>query len=250
MSNKVTRNYKGSDSAMLTAIDTIMEAALDYQDELVAKRANWAAPFFTNLKTGIDEVVQTYLGADSVKDLRNATITVTQVQAAALNNLEELKVQIERDFREDKITRDELLAELGYKEFFKAAQKKDQGALVEMLYRFKQGLTADVQAQLTAKGVDAGTLTAITGVADVLKNANVSQEAFKSSIKTGTEAAVTAFNEVYNDVMDVAVIAATIFKKDKAKKERFSYSKTLKAQQAGKTTGKEIPAGQPALTPA
>ncbi len=68
-------------------------------------------------------------------------------------------MQVERDFRKEKAIRDELLNELGYKEFYKAARKKDQGALVQLLFRFKQALTPGVQAQLTAKGVDAGALT-------------------------------------------------------------------------------------------
>ncbi len=76
MSNEVKRNYAGSDAEMLTAIAAIMQAAIENQAALVAKRALWADPFFTNLETAIDTVVQTYLGADSVKDLRKATKTI------------------------------------------------------------------------------------------------------------------------------------------------------------------------------
>ena len=239
MSNEVKRNFKGSDAEMLTAISTITQAAIENQAALAAKRASWADPFFTNLKTEIDDVTKTYLGADSVKDLRKATQTIEAIQATALGNLEEIKVQVERDFRQDKTTRDELLNELGYAAFFKAAAKKDQNALVQLLFRFKQGLTPDVQAQLTEKGIDAGTLTTLIGFADVLNNANVTQETFKSNRKISTQAAVNALNDVYGKAMDVAIIAAKLFKGDAAKQARFSYSRAMKAQQGGpKATGK------------
>ena len=250
MSQEIKRNYKGSDAEMLTAIAAIMQAAIDNQAELVAKRASWADPFFTNLKTAIDTAAQTYLGADSVKDLRKATTTIAEIQEAAISGLTETKVQIERDFRQQKPVRDELLNELGYKEFFRAAYDKDQGALVQLLFRFKQALTPGVQGQLTAKGVDAGTLTSITGFADVLNNANISQEAFKGSRKSSTQAAVTAFNEIYNKVIDVAVIAAMFFKGDKAKQARFSYAQVLKTQQGGAKSAAKKPVETPSTAAA
>ena len=203
---------------------------------------SWADPFFINLKKEIDDVTKTYLGADSVKDLRKATQTIEAMQATALSDLEEIKVQVERDFRQDKLTRDELLNELGYTAFFKAAAKKDQNALVQLLFRFQQGLTPDVQTQLTAKGIDAGTLTSLTGFADELNNTNVNQETFKSNRKVSTQAAVTALNNVYGKVMDVAVIAAKLFKGAAAARARFSYAQALKAQQGSAKSGVKTPA--------
>ena len=102
MSNEIKRAYKGSDAEMLTAIDIIVQAAIDNQKTLVAKRASWADPFLSNLQTEINTVTQTYIGVDSTKDLRTATQLVTQIQSGAINALEEVKVQIERDFRDDK----------------------------------------------------------------------------------------------------------------------------------------------------
>jgi hypothetical protein len=240
MSTTITRNFKGSATEMLTGIAAIVQAALDNEAVLTAKRASWAPPFFSNLQTEIDTVTKTWLGADNVKDLRRATQIVESIQANALKALQEIKVQAERDFRQDKTTRDEILNELGYSTYFKDAAKKDQGALVQLLFRFKQALTPALQTKLTAKGADAGTLTEITGYADTLNSANISQEAFKSSRKTATQAAKTAFNDIYAKVMDVAVIAANIFKGDAALQSRFSYIKIIKAQES--ESSKEKPA--------
>lgn len=40
MSNKIKRNFKGSDAEMLTAISAIIQAAIDNRTGLVAKRAS------------------------------------------------------------------------------------------------------------------------------------------------------------------------------------------------------------------
>lgn len=229
--SELKRYYKGNDADMLTAISSIVQAGKDYQEKLAARRPSWAEPFFTNLQKEIDLVVKTYMCTNSAKKLWLSTQLVQQIHVAAINNLEEIKVQIERNFRKDKITRDELLDELGYQNFFKAARKKDQGALVQLLYRFKKALTADVHEQLTAKGINPDALTTVLAFADMLYNANVAKEAFKGSRKASTDAAIIAFNEIYGRVMDVAVIVVKFLKYDEAKQERFNYSKVLEAQQ-------------------
>ena len=230
MSTTIKRNFKGTAAEMLTAISAIVEAATDNEAALTAKRASWGTPFFSNLQQQVDSVTKTYLGADNVKDLRKATQAITQIQNKAIDALTAVKVQMERDFREDATTRDELLNELGFATYFKAAHRKSQAALVQLLLRFGQNLTNDVQSQLTDKGIDGATLTELTGYADVLNSANISQEAFKSSRSTNTQAATIAMNTIFNQVMDVAVIAAQLFKDDAALQSRFSYSKTLQAQ--------------------
>lgn len=243
MTSELKRYYKGSDADMLTVISLIVQAAKDYEEELAARRPSWARPFFSNLQKEIDLVVKTYMCTDSAKNLRLSTQLLQQIHVAAINNLEEIKVQIERNFRKDKVTRNELLDELGYQKLFKTARKKDQSALVQLLYRFKQALTPDVQEQLTAKGINPDALTTVIGFADMLHNANVSKEAFKDSYKSSTDAAIIAFNEIHGKVMDMAVIAVKFLKHDEVKQERFNYSKVLEAQQnSARLTRKAIAA--------
>ena len=61
---------------------------------LQAKRSTWADPFFEDLKTNIQTTTKTYLGKDAAKDMRQATQIVLSIQANALTDLAELKVQI------------------------------------------------------------------------------------------------------------------------------------------------------------
>ena len=127
-----TRNYQGKDVDMLTTSAVIIENAITNQEFLVSKRRNWENPFFDELKIRIDNAFSNFLGIDSATEQRKATQTVTQIQVVALDDLAELKIQIQEDFKSDKQRRDEILKELGYTDFHKQAQAKDQEALILM----------------------------------------------------------------------------------------------------------------------
>jgi hypothetical protein len=180
------RNYTGKDVDMLTTCATIVENAIANQDFLTTKRKNWIDPFFNNLKARIDNAFSQFLGIDNASQQRKATQTLTEIQAVALDNLAEAKIQIEEDFKSDKIRRDEILKTLGYTDCHKKAQAKDQEALVELLYRFKANLTTDLHNEITDRGTDQTTLDRICSYADEMVNANITQETLKGSRKTIT----------------------------------------------------------------
>jgi hypothetical protein len=93
MSSTVTRKYKTKDVEMLTATAAIIENAIANKTLLQAKRSTWADPFFENLKTQIQTTTDIYLGKDAAQQMRQATQVVLSVQAQALNDLAEFKVQ-------------------------------------------------------------------------------------------------------------------------------------------------------------
>ena len=229
----VTRKYRHTDVVMLTSVSTIIENAIKNKVALIAKRATWADPFFPNLKTRIDTVIQANLGVDSAKDLRQATQTLVAVQKTAIDKLGLFKVQIEQDFKKTPIRRDEILNVLGFTSYYQDAYKnKSQDALIDLLYQFKQNMTAALKTEITTKGTDAASIVEIVGFADTLKNSNVSQETFKSNRPALSEQAINTFNDLYDDVIAVGKISSRFFLHDKPLKETFSYTKIANAQQA------------------
>ena len=96
MPTSVTRKYKTKDVEMLTATATIIENAIANKTLLQSKRTTWADPFFENLKTQIQTTTDTFLGKDAAQQMRQPTQVVLLVQAQALTNLAEFKVQIEQ----------------------------------------------------------------------------------------------------------------------------------------------------------
>jgi hypothetical protein len=234
-----TRNYQGKDVDMLTACATIIENAIANQDFLASKRSTWQPPYFDNIKTRIDNAFRQFLGIDSAAEQRRATQTVTQIQTQALANLAELKIQIKEDFKADKKRRDEILKELGYTDFYKQAQSKDQEGLIQMLYRYCANLTAELNSEIISKGTDPQTLSRLSSYADQLSSANITQETLKGSRKLVTEEAVREFNAIYDEVISIAKIAHNFFKGDPNRQAEFSYSKVRSKLNAAPRKTKE-----------
>lgn len=226
MSNRV---YKFKDVDMLTASSTIVESAIAQKALLQSKRSNWADPFFEDLKTRIDTALNVHLGIDSAKEMRMATIAVKGIQAMAIKDLAEAKVQLSEDFKTDKLLRNELLTQLGFSTYHKAAQNKDQEALVSLLYRFSTNLTPTLKAQIIGKGMAESTLDKISAYAVTLKNANVGQEGFKVSRKVISAAAFNEFNSIYNEIISICKIASKFYKDQPAVQGMFNFTKVSSA---------------------
>ncbi|MDR1865111.1 MAG: hypothetical protein LBR08_06005 [Bacteroidales bacterium] len=215
---------------MLAACSTIIDNALANQDFLASKRVIWAPPFFETLKKRIDGDFRKYLGVGTKagKTGKTAQPRITKVivtiQAQAMINLAEAKVQIEEDFKFDRERRDFILKELGFITYYKRARAKDQKALAQLLYRFKSGLTLDMQNEIIRKGTSADTIARIVAYADLLAATDVPRDAFGSSKKAITDEAIMEFNEVYNEVISIAKIAHTFFKGNTAIQDGFSYN--------------------------
>ena len=222
------RNYKTKDVDMLVTASTIIESAIKNKAFLVTKRTTWADPFFPNLKTRIDTAVQTFLGVDSAKNLRQATAVVIGLQKNAILDLAEFKIQVVEDFKSDKPRRDEILNQLGFTSYHKQAQKGDQEALINLLFQFKTNMVAALKTEITAKGTAATLIDRITGYATTLKNADVTQETFKGTRKELTEASLKEFNEIYDAVISICKISTKFFKDKPALKDQFSFNKVAK----------------------
>ena len=223
------RIYNNKDVDMIITIDTIMDSAIANKTFLQSKRSNWADPFFQKIKEQIDTVVQQYLGQDSAKALRQATQVVKDIQAKALTELGEVKVQIDQDFKLIPTRRTEILKQLGFTDYYASARKKDQEGLIDLLYQFKNNLTPELKTEIADRGTAPASLETIVEFADLLKNANVTQEGNKGIKKEITEEGVQALNDIYNKVISIAVISAKFFQKEPTKKALFSYTKVSEA---------------------
>ena len=225
MATKIKRKYNNKDIEMLTATSTIIENAIANKTFLQSKRSTWANAFFEDLKTQIENIIETYLGKDAAKQMRDATQIVLGIQKQALIDLAEFKVQVEEDFKESSTQKTEILKNLGFADYHKIAQKGDQEGLVNLLFQFKTNMTAILKAEIVSKGTAEITINIIVSYAEVLKNANIDQETFKGTRKEITDEAIIAFNDIYDRVTSIAKISSNFYKTDKTKQQQFSYSK-------------------------
>jgi hypothetical protein len=234
MATTTLRLYKAKDVDMLIALSTIVESAIANKAFLQTKRSTWADPFFDDLQTEINQAIQDHLGVDNAKDLRQATQVVIGIQANAIRDLAEVKVQLFEDFKDNPTLQTEILTQLGFTTYHKPAQKGDQEALINLLFQFKTNLTPALKAQIEAKGIPAAILNAITAYADTLKDANVTQEGTKGTRKEITSDAINQFNTLYSKVISVSKISTKFYKGNAPLQVQFSFTNVVKKINAHK----------------
>jgi len=222
------RNYKTKDVDMLITASTIIENAISNKTFLQSKRPTWTDTFLNGLKSRINTAIQTHLGVDSARDLRQATQLIYSVQDQALAALAEAKVQITEDFKSDKTRRSELLNQLGFTAYHRDARNGDQEALINLLYQFKTNLTPALTTEISAKGTPATLLQRIANYADTLKNADISQEITKSTRKTITANALKEFNEIYEQIISISKICQKFYKDQPHLLDQFNFAKLSK----------------------
>lgn len=223
------RPYRYKDVDMLFGSEIIIGHCITNLPALVAKRSNWAAPFFPDFLTRVQNAFPNVLGIDNLQQLRLATQTLYTVMDPAQDDLAFFKINVEVDYDNNRVRRDEILTSLGFSAHWKDVQKEDQEAFVELLTKFKANMTPALKTELVANGMDGNDIDELITYADTLRNANVTQETAKGTSKEITQEGRTELNAIYKKVIGICKIAQKIFQNDSAKKDLFVFSKIIRA---------------------
>ncbi|MCG8410958.1 MAG: hypothetical protein MI739_06720 [Bacteroidales bacterium] len=221
------RTYNCKDVDMLLASKTIIESLRSNLSELSLVRSNWTEEYVKSTATKIDNTIETYLGLDTKKELRNASANLSAIQTPAIRDLSFLKKQLEVDFAAEKPKLKEMIKNLGFEKNFRKVQNSDQEGLIELLYAFKKGMTEELKTEIVAKGTNPQLIDSIIGYADQMSQANVSQETKKETSKAVTQEARISFNQIYTEIIGVCKIASSFYQYDALKKELFTFGKVL-----------------------
>ncbi|MBN1187356.1 MAG: hypothetical protein JXB49_34085 [Bacteroidales bacterium] len=234
------RNYSCKDVDMFMASKTIAESFKTNISELSTTRTDWTEQYATGLITRIDNAIETHLGIDAKKDLRNATSTLASIQVPAKRDVSYFKTQIDEDFKKETSKRDEILKTLGFAKHLRGVQKGNQESLIQLLYQFKTNMSETLRQEIIAKGLSATLIDNIIGYADTFKQANVTQETFKGSTKEITQEVTDVFNAIYDEIIGICKKASNYYQYEPLKKEQFTFAKALSnLGAAAKVAGKE-----------
>ncbi len=230
------RNYTVADAIMLTTCATIAKNATVNKAFLISKRPGFKDPFFANLEKRIDDAIKKILGIDNAKEQREATTKLLELSTVIEPLLGEFKIQVEVDFEDNKREK-EILKQLGFAHYAKVI-KGNQMALLELLAKFKENMSPQLQAEITDAGTDETYITQLSGYAATVAKLNVNQESLKKIKKTIVASGIEEMNAIYKQTIGVAQIAAKFFAADAAKAELFSFSK-ISAAISNKSTAAE-----------
>lgn len=220
-----TRKYTLPDVVMLTTASTIGASFQSNIATLAPIRSNYTVAYATDLNTRIATTMETWLGTDALKVLRDASSNLASLHVPAMRDLSFFKTQVDEDFKDKPALLAEMLNNLGFTKHLAKVQKGYQEAMTELLFTFKKNMTDELKQQLVAKGMGAGLIDNIMGYANTFAEANVAQEKSKNSAKEITEEGVVAFNAIFEEVMSICKIASKYFKDEPLKKEQFTFSR-------------------------
>lgn len=220
------RKFKGTAIQMLMATGFIVDNAIAIAPKLTSARPKWTLSYFTDIKGQITGILEDNFGIRGTTSLREVTAALTTKEIAAKAMLQQAKTQIEVDFGKDETKSSHYLVTLGLTKV-KVIKNASQDATIEMLTIFRNNLTPEIEADLTAAGMSAATLNGIKALAKEFYEANALQEQKKVGSKETTATLNLQLNNLYDEVIGIAKIASTLLT-DKADIEKFSYSRALK----------------------
>jgi hypothetical protein len=221
------RKYSCSDVDMLMASRKIGESFTANLAQLAVARTDWNPEYAKDLLKRIDAGLEK-LGVDSKKELRSATSALDAIQSPAMKDLAFFKTSVDDDFKKDTSKKAEIFRTLGFTEHLRGVQKGNQDSLIELMYTFTRNMTPALKDDLTAKGMKVTLIDKISGYADALKNANVTQETFKSYTKEITLDVRVTFDAIYVEIIGICKKASKLFSDQPVKKDQFTFSKVVK----------------------
>ena len=213
------RNYSYKDVNMLTASKIVAGNFKLNIGELSTVRSDWTEQYATDLVSRIDQSIETYLGIDAKKDLRDATSGLSVVQISAKRDLSFFKTQIDDDFKSTPLVRDEILNTLGFSKHLRDVQKNNQESLIQLLYAFKKNMTDTLRNQIADKGLSGTLIDKIMDYAETFKDANANQEGLKQTTKEISKEVVGVFNGIYDEIIGICKKASNYYQFDAVKKE-------------------------------
>ncbi len=222
-----SRKYSFKDVDVLMTAQTIATSFDTLLPELSLVRTDWTSTYSTALKTKIDNVLNTQLGVDSKKSLREASALLESIMLPAQRDVAFFKTQIDGDFKKEPAKRDEILKTLGFTKSLKEVQIGKHHAMVQLLYSFKTNMTETLRKDITAKGMNDSLIATIISYADSFKSANITQENFKETTKGITKEMADSFNDIYDEIIDICKKVSAYYKNEPLKKEQFNFSKII-----------------------
>ncbi|TCN64517.1 hypothetical protein [Acetobacteroides hydrogenigenes] len=220
------RKYRGTAIQMLLALRIILENAISVADKLKQIRPKWDDAYFQGMIATINAILKNDFGYDAATAIKEKTEVVLAKEASAKTLLQQIKMQVELDFRKDKAKCQRYLVSLGLT-LVKHISVAGQDQIIEMLTTFRKNLTPEMEKEFVDSGMNPQSIADLKLLADDFYNLNSEQEVLKSNQKVVSAALNDKLNDLYDEGIIIAKLAASMLT-DKLDAEKFSFIRALK----------------------
>ena len=222
MKTRLRRAFSGKAIDFLIVAETMHDAFVDNQSDLVAKNTKYTPLYLDDFKTEIRNGFN-IIGGDKARAQRLATRFLNEISGKANTELAIIKKNLLDIYYESPADLTENLRTLGFTEHLEKARGGEHSSLIELLKAFDTNLTPSLEAELLAGGVAPTSISIIRGFATSLLNANISQITLMGEKKDLTEADTKTLNAIHHKLMAIANLGKIIFKDNRVTQEKFVY---------------------------
>lgn len=219
-----SRNYHSSDVNCLTALIVLISNARRRIVEIGAVYSFITVSLLDTLKLRVENASKDYLGQDVFSELRHLTFDVNNEFGKLLSLLVTLHKNMERGYRKNKDLLLTNFTRLGFSaHWHEVSVLHNQNQMTEMLRKFDENMTPSLETQLYSHNVKPGIVEEIRALIPTYIAANEAQESEKPVTKELTKEGIVVFNDIYDDVMDIAVNCWDLYKKDPILRQEYSF---------------------------
>lgn len=222
-----TKKYKGTPLQMLLALRSILENAISMADLIKTVRPKWDQAFLESQLEVVNNALRTHYGVTFSMSLTDRTEIISRVAGSARTILQQIKVQIDLDFRKDYGKHAELSSTLGLNKVKDLSCTTDNCVLV-VLQCFSSGITAELKNDLTNAGMNPKLIDDAVSLAGECGSLNVEIDRFDRTPSGLTYEQSRQMEEIYQAVDDITTIISVLLP-DVAEVESLSYEKALLA---------------------
>lgn len=191
---------------------------------IVAEHPEFDGNYIIDLGLEADAVFKV-LGIDPKEALHSAVFQFSKTQAEALDKLSVFNQYLASIYVENEDRLHTFRRRLGYNDYWKEAfNNHKQSALIDLLKRFEEGMTPDMEAIFVEDHIPATLIADIKSFATPLIEKEATKTSLKGTTKIITADDINAFNAFFKKIIYLCKICKIIFRKDKVKMQMFSYS--------------------------
>jgi hypothetical protein len=211
---------------MLLASEIIIDNAILLVAKIKALRPKWDEKYLAGVRETINGILKNDFGYDTSASIKEKTEEVLAKEASAKTLLQQVKMQVELDFRKEEAKCNRYLTSLGLT-LVKHISAASQDAVGEMLNMFRINLTPEMEKELVDAGMNPQTLADLKLLSNDFNNLNMAQEVMKTNQKNISAALNDKLNNLYDEVITIAKMASSMLP-DKLDAEKFSFTRALK----------------------
>jgi hypothetical protein len=220
-----TRKFKGTPAQMLFALKIVVSNALLFVDKIKEVRPKWNEAYFHSLQNDIHCILVKDFEIDDTTTLVEKMEHLSLVEAKIKTILQQIKIQLDFDFRKDTYRYCNLIGLLGYTQNMRV-EGLSQSNLLMLTQRFCSNITPEIETEFVDAGMNPMLINDANQVGNEFLALVVEQGAIGRTLGYLNSEMGKLLADIYEEVISISSILETLLP-DAPELDTISYPRAL-----------------------